>query len=196
MIYNIYHTYILIKHIKLLIKQIDHDNMDNLNTNAHTELDDTMPVFYSEEEISQIQKKIKYFMKHKDEISPDNTNDDMVKGCMVTALMANHAKENNYDKRIVSAYIDYPPFIFYTDEDHKVIRRIYGMAISEDETMFAHAVTAMCIINNDIIGGIELEKCIHVKDWSPSQKSFLSCGLVKGSECFTDPFGFIAFLPK
>lgn len=152
------------------------------------------PSLYTEKELSEIQDIIKYYMNHIDQTKFVETDDDIIRGCKITAFIANHAKQNNHDEKIVSAYIKYPPFMYYTDPEYYAIRRIYGMGIREDTTVVAHVVTAMSVVNNDVIGGVELDQCIHVKDWSVRQKNFLNSGRVQGSECFTNPLGFTNFL--
>lgn len=164
------------------------------NNNDTTSLVSQEPIFYTKEELSEIQDIIKYYMEHINENKFNEADDDITKGCKITAFIANHAKENNYDEKIVSAYIQYPPFLLYTDTEHKAIRRIYGMGIRENGKVIAYAVTAMSMINNDVVGGLKLDKCVPVKEWSSNQKNFLNSGLVKGSQCFIEPFGFTAFL--
>ena len=152
------------------------------------------PIFYTETELLQMQTKIRYYMDNISECEVQDTDNEFIMGCKMTAIIANDAKKKNFDEKIVTVYIEYPLFLFYTDINHKVVRRIYGIAIRENGKVAAHAVTAMTMINNDIIGGIDLDECVHVKEWSTGQKEFLSSGFVVAPECFTKPFGFIGFV--
>lgn len=49
----------------------------------------------------------------------------------------------------------------------------------------------MFVFNNDIIGGLALDKCVHVKEWSESQLTKLNCGLVRGKEIFLEQNGYM-----
>jgi hypothetical protein len=155
------------------------------------------PEFYTKAELDDITKNIRCYMTYKPEDLMHEFKsekiDDLTKNCMFTALIANDAKERGFDTKIVDAYVTYPPFMFYTDPNNLAIRRIYGFCITDDGEVRAHAVTAMFIMNNDIIGGIELEMLVHVKRWSNNQLDKLNCGMVKGANAFLEQCGWLHF---
>ncbi|ATZ80770.1 hypothetical protein BMW23_0724 [Bodo saltans virus] len=150
------------------------------------------PTFYTTDELNEIKNKIKAFMEI-DSLEINQFDDDFTKQCKITALIAKDAQENGHAAKIVNAYIDYPPFMFYTDLTYNSIRRIYGFGITTDDIIIAHAVTAMFIVNNDVVGGVDLTECVHVKQWSESQLSKLTSGMVNGADALIHQWGFMNF---
>lgn len=154
------------------------------------------PTFYTTEELKEIKNKIKSYMMYKSEdLIPlfKSSSDDIEKNCIITALIALDAEKNCMDEKIIDAYSSYPPFMFYTDEYHSIIKRIYGFAITEDGEIRAHTVCAMMFINNDTIGGTPIKDCIHVKYWSSSQIDKLKSGMVPHPEAFLEQNGYMQF---
>lgn len=100
-----------------------------------------------------------------------------------------HALE--MDAVIASMYLKYPPYLFYTNSDGAVKRRVYGWAKCDDDSIRAHAVTALIGFNNDVIGGVPVEELVPLTTWSPEHVDFLNSGLVVGRGMFLDPLGFM-----
>jgi hypothetical protein len=156
-------------------------------------------VFYTQDEINDITNKIKEYINYGEKHYEDfinkyrNESDVLTKQMMITALISLDAKQNNFGDDFVNAYATHPPFMFYTNENHNAIRRIYGFMKLEDGTINAYAVSAMSFINNDVIGGIPLGECVRVKSWSTDQLNYLNSGLIRGKEAFIEIDGYMAF---
>ena len=155
-------------------------------------LDDYEPVFYTTEELQEIKNKIKMFMRET-EIRINNTDDIITRNCKFTAIIANDEKNNNNDDKIIDAYINYPPFLFYTDSVHNSIRRICGFEITNDGEILANIVSALFISNNDVVECVDLSECIHVKKWSKLQLERLTSGLINDADAFLEMDGYITF---
>jgi hypothetical protein len=135
---------------------------------------------YSEEELNALKEKIqKYY------------DDNETKGCKITALIMKNAFKHN--SKYLEGYLKRPLFLFYTSKDGNSIRRVIGMAQRENGEIVAEAVSAMMVMNNQIVGGIELDELIPIKKWSKNHLDKLSFG-VNGADAFREPFGFVAFL--
>ena len=150
------------------------------------------PIFYTREELNEIECEIESHLLS-EKIVIIKSDSDMTQNCKITAIIVKHARENGFID-IADAYIKYPPFMFYTDYSNTTIRRIYGLMIADNNEIRAHAVTAMFIMNNDIIGGIPVNELVHVKQWSQSQLDKLNSGMVLCKEAFLEPHGFRYFL--
>jgi hypothetical protein len=156
------------------------------------------PNAYSTEEMDEIRSRIMAFYNDEDTDYHNcmDENDLMKSGCQVTALIMRDAKDNGHSQQIIDGYLKCPPFLFYTSSNNTIYRpilRIYGIGQIDETTIVAHAVSAMVGMNNDIVGGIELNNCIPVKSWSNSQMTFLNSGLVVAPHAFTEVFGFTRF---
>ena len=154
---------------------------------------DMSPVFYTTEELEEIKNKIRLFMKQLCKLQINKFDNDVTRNCKITAIIANDAKQNNFNEKIVNAYINYPPFMFYTDSSHSSIRRICGFGITTDGEIVAHAITAMFIVNDDVVGGVDLDECVHVKYWSESQLDRLTSGLIDDADSFLKQDGYMCF---
>lgn len=150
------------------------------------------PILYTKEELLDISQKIIHYMNC--DASESEIKDDdniLIAGCKLTAETAKHARDTFHNENIVQAYIDYPPFLFYTDPAHEEIMRTYGMITLKSGEVRAHCVIAALGINHDIEGGLQLDQCIHVKEWSQDQLKLLDSELILCPEIFTEPFGFV-----
>lgn len=99
---------------------------------------------------------------------------------------------------IQDAYRKYPPWYFYTSTDGKAIRRIYGFCQvleSREQSVNevrAHAITAMMLVNNNIVGGLPLEDCLQVQRYTDDQIAHLL--LTPNPSLFLLPDGWMAFI--
>jgi hypothetical protein len=104
------------------------------------------------------------------------------------------------DKNLADCYITHPPYMYYTTkESHNnkastPIRRFYGVFVDTDGEYRAHAVTAMLMFNNRVIGGVPLDDMVPSENLTDAQLEHLKCGLIRGAGAFKDPLGFIAFV--
>lgn len=154
----------------------------------------TEPEFYTIEEFEEIKTKIRsYMLMTEAGLDFANTPEGLDRNCRIIAVIANDAKKHGFDDKIVNAYIDYPPFIFYTDSSYSSIRRIYGFGENDKGDVCAHAVSAMIMFNNDVVGGVPINQLVYVKQWSESQLSKLNSGLIKGADAFLEPNGYMCF---
>lgn len=178
-------------------KSISHDEKtsseNTININKEQKIEDL--IFYTDEELNEIQNKIRFFMSEKTTpITIDKCDDYLTRNCKITALFANDAREKNFDDKIVNAYVEYPPFMFYTDPSNSSIRRIYGFVITDDNEIRAHSVSAMTMINNDVLGGVSLNDCVRLKQWSAAHLDKLNSGLVRGADAFLKTDGYMHFI--
>ena len=91
---------------------------------------------------------------------------------------------------IAEVYLKYPTSKFYTDKDHKMIRRIYGM-MQTDTGFRAHAITALIMMNNSPIDGVPIENLVPLDNWEQDHLARLNSGLITHPQLFTDPLGFL-----
>lgn len=148
---------------------------------------------YTEEELDAIRSTIKSYVDGDEDNCTvgDRTETADVIGCKLTALIIRHVIEQALDQCIIDGYYKRPPHLFYTDKAGNSIRRIYGICEFKDGTMGAHTVSAMIMVNNDVLGGIPLDELIPVKRWSESQLEFLDSELVSRADIFKKPLGFL-----
>lgn len=68
---------------------------------------------------------------------------------------------------------------------------MYGIDISEDGQMTTlKMLSAMIGMNNFVIGGVPIEECVPLDDWTAEQKERLVSGLYPRPDIFLDPLGF------
>ncbi len=67
--------------------------------------------------------------------------------------------------------------------------------MNEKKELVAHAVTALVMSNNDVVGGVPLTELVPVKSWSKDQLSRLNSGMIQEANAFLKPEGFMVFLP-
>lgn len=94
-------------------------------------------------------------------------------------------------QKIQNAYRKYPPWHFYTSANGKVERRIYGFCEMEDGEVRAHAVTAMFVVNNDLIDGWELGDIKEVPHYNDDQ--ILHISMTPTPELFLHHKGWLSF---
>ncbi len=115
-----------------------------------------------------------------------------------TKIIYKHAL--THDKDIADCYVTHPPYMFYTeqktiDENSPTpIRRLYGICVGSSGDFRAHAVSAMSMFNNAVIGGVPLKDMVSIDKWSETQMEYLNSGLIRYVGAFTDPLGFYEFL--
>jgi hypothetical protein len=94
---------------------------------------------------------------------------------------------------LAEVYLKYPISKFYTNKDHRVMRRIYDL-METDTGYRAEAVTAFIMINNSPINGVSVDDLVPLDDWEQEHLDRLTSGLISDSEVFTDPLGFLPLL--
>jgi hypothetical protein len=150
------------------------------------------PVFYTPEELEDVRGRIRAYIQEGEEAvtaTINDADDDMIRGCKFTALIAMDAQKKGTDL-LCDAYVNYPPFMFYTDRArHDTILRIYGMDLMNDASVCARTICALTGFNN--ITTRPLDACVHVKQWSASQRDRLASGLYRYPEIFTEWNGFL-----
>lgn len=87
-----------------------------------------------------------------------------------------------------NGYQQCPPWKFYTDKSGNSIRRVYGAM----ENNFMHAVSAMMIFNNYVLGGVSVDELVAIENWTEKMKHKLRSTPTPG--LFLDPLGFIEFI--
>lgn len=147
---------------------------------------------YTEEELKQIRERMVKYADDPDlkinESDPQETKDEKL-----SSIIYKHAKGSAPD--LAPGYLQCPPHLFYTDSNGHCIRRIYGIAMNKKKELVAHAVTAMDMFNNDVVGGVPLTDLVPVKTWSENQVSRLNSGMIQAADAFLKPEGFVTFLP-
>ena len=151
-----------------------------------------LPIFYTQEELNEIECEIELHLLS-EKILITESDSGMTENCKITAAIVKHARDSGFID-IANTYIKYPPFMFYTNSSNTVIRRIYGLMVVDNNEIRAHAVTAMFVMNNDIVGGVPVDELVRVKQWSQSQLDKLNSGMVLCKEAFLTPMGFRYFL--
>lgn len=147
---------------------------------------------YAEEELKQIRERMVQYADDPDlKINESDPLETKVE--KLSSIIYNHAKESAPD--LAPGYLQSPPHLFYTDSEGCCIRRIYDIAMNEKKELVAHAVTAMFMFNNDVVGGVPLTDLVPVKTWSENQLSRLNSGMIRAADAFLKPEGFAFFLP-
>jgi hypothetical protein len=113
-------------------------------------------------------------------------------GKRITKKIYEHAMQTKPE--LANEYLTHPPYLFYTCKNGIAKRRIYGICQYKDGSKGAHAVTAMVMFNNDVVGGVPLSEMVPLEKWSDEHLSFLNSGLIKYKNAFIDPLGFIEFI--
>lgn len=147
---------------------------------------------YTEEELKQVRERIAKYANDPD-LKINVSDPPEMKLEKLSGLIYDHAKETAPD--LAPGYLQCPPHLFYTDSEGCCIRRIYGMAMNEKKELVAHAVTALVMSNNDVVGGVPLTELVPVKSWSKDQLSRLNSGMIQEANAFLKPEGFMVFLP-
>jgi hypothetical protein len=149
---------------------------------------------YSQEELEAMRERMKKYAEDT-KIKIEESDPPMTAGEKMAAFLYQDAKQNATDA-LANGYLRCPPHLFYTDKEGCRIRRVYGMAVTTDGEIRAHAVTAMIMFNNDVVGGVPLDDLVPIKEWSKEQLGRLQSGLIKCPEAFLKMQGFMLFLPN
>ena len=57
---------------------------------------------------------------------------------------------------------------FYTEENTQSARRSYGVCEYKDNTYGLHMISAMMIVNNDVVGGVPIIHVKRIDNWNDS----------------------------
>jgi hypothetical protein len=170
----------------------DIDDDDNNNNNVE----------YTTEELDTIRKDIKQYVDQKITTTITatvGTTPSMEEaGKRITAIIIQNAIEQKMPASLIEGYYQCPPYLFYTDKEHTVIRRVYGMTLinnnNNNNEIRAHVATAMTLMINIPIEGVPLNELVPVKTWPKNLHDRLTSGLIPDADSFLLPLGFAHFI--
>lgn len=148
---------------------------------------------YSNEELLDIRARIKKYLDTEVPVHFDD-DDELEQGIKCTAIIINHAKQNDVSEKMMEGYYKCPPFMLYTRKtDPTAMVRVYGL-MEIDGEIRAASVRAMMMCNNNTVGGTPLDDLIPVKKWNNEQLERLSSGMYRDTQLFLEQMGFAYML--
>lgn len=100
------------------------------------------------------------------------------------------------DPILFNLYTRYPYHGLYTSPDGYAVRRMYGIADTDEENPCLHMISVMFGMINVVVGGVPLAQVVEVECWTPAQIDRVLCSGI-GPEAmayFLDPLGWMTLV--